>query len=70
VEQCNFYIPFLIAFPPPVQNISTALFCLDTIVFMCQAGTGKTPKEGMNRASFGTVVEAHSAATVRLSSHH
>jgi hypothetical protein len=33
VEQRNFYIPFRIAFPPPVQNISTALFCLQAIVF-------------------------------------
>jgi hypothetical protein len=52
VEQMQFLYSVLIAFPPPVQNISTALFRLHTIVVMRFPGTGKTPCEDMKRTSY------------------
>jgi len=53
MEQCNFYIPILMTFPPPVHNISTALSCLHAIALMYRAGTGKTPSE--NRRGYGGI---------------
>jgi hypothetical protein len=41
IEQRNFYILSLIAFPQPVQNISTALFNCDYIVFTSRQALGK-----------------------------
>lgn len=59
VEQCNCYIPFLIAFPPPGQNISTALFRLHTTSLMRHGGTGKTPGEGRYRQATGLNIESN-----------
>jgi len=47
VEQCNFYILFLVAFPPAIQNISTLLFCLHPIVLGVSSILAKPPKESM-----------------------
>jgi len=53
----QFLYSVLIAFPPPIQNISTALFRLHTIVVMCRAGTGKTPSEGRYRQATDLNIE-------------
>jgi hypothetical protein len=49
LEQCNFYIPVLIAFPLPVQKYSTALFDYQLTHVREAVGTGKPLNQSVGR---------------------
>jgi hypothetical protein len=66
-------VQFLYSVPDSVSATRSKYFHCPVLIaayrMHVSAGTRKIPNEGMNRASFGTVAEAQSAATV-LSGRH